>query len=161
LFLCPATVPLGDVNYTIENEGFQMLELAPGCCREKTDRDALEPEEFAREVRRLAIEAYRALTYPEIPDAELTRLKRRSEGLICQTQVPRAIDMTKWLCGVHRAIDVRLRYQEKADPAKSKTRLDEVHACCDQSTPRPLRLLRLPQSEVTMPTSSVASGVFD
>jgi hypothetical protein len=64
-----------------------MIELAPECCREKPDPEAFGAEEFARDIRRLAIDAYRALTYPDVPDADLTRLKRQSEGLLCQTQV--------------------------------------------------------------------------
>ena len=119
-----------------------MIELAPGCCREKTDPDALDPEEFAREVRGLAIDAYRALTYPDVSDAELTRLKRRSEGLLRETQVPRASEITQWLCSVHRAIDLRLRYQENVDPATSQTELVEVCTCCDRYSLLPLRLLR-------------------
>ena len=108
-----------------------MLELSPGCCREETDPDALEPEEFAREVRRLAIDAYRALTYPAGPHAELTRLNHRSTGLLCQTRVPRSIDMTKWLCGIQCAIDARLRYQEKVPPCLKPNSLKSTPAAID------------------------------
>jgi hypothetical protein len=90
-----------------------MFELSPRCCCEPADPDAFTPERFARDVRRLAIEAYKALTYPDVPQAELDGLKGRALELVSQTQVPRSPEMTRWLRNVGRAIDVRLEYDTK------------------------------------------------
>jgi hypothetical protein len=96
-----------------------MIRLAKAMCAERPATYEMEPEEFAGEVRRLAIDAYKGLTYPDVPRDELARLKLRSNALFRQSRASKAIEMTKWLCSVSRAIDVRLQYEKKVGPKLS------------------------------------------
>jgi hypothetical protein len=98
-------------------EESSMCELSLRSCCGQDDSDAFTPERFAREVRRLAIDAYKGLTYPHVPQAELDGLKRRASELFGQTEVPRSAEMTRWLRNIGRAIDVRLKYDTKVSPS--------------------------------------------
>jgi hypothetical protein len=90
-----------------------MIRLAKGMCAERPATGEMEPEEFAREVRRLAIDTYKGLTYPDVPGDELARLKLRANALFHHSRASRAIEMTRWLRSVNRAIDVRMKYEGK------------------------------------------------
>ena len=99
-----------------------MIRLAKAMRAERPATNEMEPEEFAREVRRLAIETYKGLTYPDFPGEELARLRHRSRALLRHSRTSRSIEMTKWLNSVNRAIDVRLRYENKVALAKRTKR---------------------------------------
>jgi hypothetical protein len=137
---------LGDITNWIANEALSMIEIAPGCCREGTAHGAFDPEGFARGVRTLAIDAYRALTFPDVAGAELTRLKRRAEGLLLQTQVRRTAEMDRWLRNIGRAIDVRLGYAEKVGLGAGRKGADVDERRGEATIPR-LRLFAWPKRE--------------
>jgi hypothetical protein len=80
----------------------------PGFCAERADPEKLDPDEFARGIRRLAIETYRALNRPDTPVEELTTLNRQFEALLNQSQELPAAEITRWLRNAMRAIDARL-----------------------------------------------------
>ena len=101
-----------------------MTERASVGSRLPTDPDAIDPLGFARQVRRLAIDAQRTLAYSDASIEELTCLKHRSKGLLHQIQVPRTIGSVRWLCVVDRAIDISLRNREKVSPRMCQAKLE-------------------------------------
>jgi hypothetical protein len=128
-----------------------MSQLSLRSCCERADSDAFTPEEFAREVRRLAIDAYRALTYPDVQRAELDALKGRASDLVSLTQVPRSPEMTRWLRNIGRAIDVRLRYDKKVTPRSCQKGL--VHSRTGRSPARRLIAFEPPMQPIASPKS--------
>ena len=140
----------------MENEASKMIRLAKAVAFERTGADEMGPEEFAREVRRLAIDAYRGLTYPDVPPDKLARLKHRSQALLGQIRGIRAIEMTKWLCSVSRAIDVRLRYENKVGRSARQTTVAKANASCDESAFPSIRLFAAPESNAPVPARAIA-----
>ena len=132
-----------------------MIRLAKAMGAKQTGIDEMDPAEFAREVRRLAIDAYKALTNPDFPEDGLTRLKHRSHALLCQTRVPRAIEMTRWLCSVNRAIDARLGYEGKVATSKRRTDVAETQSSCGRSAYPRIHLVTIPERDVRMPARTI------
>jgi hypothetical protein len=77
-------------------------------CSDQRDPDRLEPDEFGREIRRLAIDASRGLGRPDTSVDELTSLKRRFDDLLDRGQQVRASEINRWLRSGKRKIEVRL-----------------------------------------------------
>jgi hypothetical protein len=61
--------------------------------------------QFARAIRRLAVDAHRALQRPGASDGELRELQRRSEVLLRAARVSRKAAIRRWLRSAHRALD--------------------------------------------------------
>jgi hypothetical protein len=81
-----------------------MAERSSQLCPARPISGRLDPDEFAREIRQLAIDVHRSLTRPDTTDDQLTGLKRRFEDLLDQTHGPRAAEINSWLCSGHRMI---------------------------------------------------------
>jgi hypothetical protein len=131
----------------MDKEVSRMIRLASATSAERPATDKMEPAEFAREVRRLAIDAYKALTYPDVSGDELARLKHRSQALLGQIRASRAIEMTKWLCSVNRAIDVRLRYENKVGHREHLADVAKAGASCDELAVPLIRLFAVPECD--------------
>jgi hypothetical protein len=140
----------------MENEVSKMIRLANTVAFERSGAHEMEPEEFAREVRRLAVDAYRGLTYPDVPRDVLARLKRRSQVLLDQIRESGAIEMTRWLCSVDRAIDVRLRYEDKVGPSASQTEVAKSTERCEARARPLIRLYADPECDAPMPACATA-----
>jgi hypothetical protein len=70
---------------------------------------ALEPQDFANEIRCLAIDAHRALKHPETAAEELVSTKRRFEAILSRTPQPCMAQANRWLRSVLRVFHARLR----------------------------------------------------
>jgi hypothetical protein len=81
---------------------------ASGFCSERRVPDRLEADEFAREIRRLAIDSWRGLTRPDPSIDELSSLKGRFDDLLDRTQAPREAEINRWLLNGKRTINDRL-----------------------------------------------------
>jgi hypothetical protein len=65
----------------------------------------MDAEQFARAIRRLAVDAHRALHRPDASDGELLALRRWSEILLRAARVSRQAEIHRWLRSIHRALD--------------------------------------------------------
>jgi hypothetical protein len=81
-----------------------MAERITQNCPERRISGRLNSDEFAREIRQLAIDLHRTLTRTDTTVDQLTGLKRRFEDLLDQTHAPRAAEINRWLCSGHRMI---------------------------------------------------------
>ena len=119
-----------------------MAVLASGLCSERRVPDRLEPDEFAREIRRLAIDAWRGLTRTDTSVDELTSLKCRFEDLLRQRQGARVAEINRWLRNGKRAIDARLHLNPKEGLRvrlpHSKRLIRTSNVRPDPSIPRPV-----------------------
>jgi hypothetical protein len=115
-----------------------MIRIVPEGSCEPVDPNDRDPQDFAREVRRLAIDAYKALTYPDVADYALADLKLRSADLIRLSHAPRGSEITKWLRSIDRAIETRLQYEEKVSPGARRVVIADVG--CMRTTFRALKL---------------------
>jgi hypothetical protein len=61
--------------------------------------------QFARAIRRLAVDAHRALQRPDASDGELLELRRRSEVLLRAARGSRLAEIRRWLRSARRALD--------------------------------------------------------
>jgi hypothetical protein len=90
-------------------KGFPLMAICTKAFRpEPTDLEILDPDEFAQEIRQLAIDAWRSLSAPEPSLHELTGLTRRFDNLLRQTEEPGAAEINRWLVSAHRVILDRL-----------------------------------------------------
>jgi len=80
------------------------------------DACALEPQDFAKEVRSLAIDAHRALTHPETATEELINTKRRFEAILSRTPQPFTSQANRWLRSILQAVHARLHRQGASVP---------------------------------------------
>jgi hypothetical protein len=71
--------------------------------------EGMDAWQFARSIRRLAVDAYRALRRPDASDDELPELRRRSEVLLRAARGSRQAEIRRWLWSVHRALDAARR----------------------------------------------------
>jgi hypothetical protein len=85
-----------------------MAERTSQFCPARRIAGRLDSDEFAREIRQLAIDLHRSLTRPDTTIDQLTGLKRRFEELLDQTHEPRAAEINRWLCSGHRMIVAKL-----------------------------------------------------
>lgn len=92
-----------------------MAMSSSGCCPEQSDSGRLDPADFAREIRQLALDTYRGLTCPDSSVDELSALQRRFEDLLRQTQEPRTAELNRWLRSGDRAICARLHGDSSED----------------------------------------------
>jgi hypothetical protein len=88
-----------------------MADFTSQLCPARSIAGRLDPDEFAREIRQLAIDLHRSLTRPDTTVDQLTGLKRRFEDLRDQTHAPRAAEIHRWLCSGHRMILATLHSQ--------------------------------------------------
>jgi hypothetical protein len=77
---------------------------------------ALEPQDFAKEIRCLAIDAHRALTHPETATEELINTQQRFEAILSRTPQPLTAQANRWLRSILRAFHARLRRQGACGP---------------------------------------------
>jgi hypothetical protein len=61
--------------------------------------------QFARALRRLAVDAHRALRCPDASDGELLELRWRSEVLLRAAPGARQAEIRRWLRSAHRALN--------------------------------------------------------
>src|SRR5262245_63747415 len=85
------------------------------------DACALEPQDFAKEIRSLAIDAHRALTHPETATEELINTKRRFEAILSRTPQPLTAQANRWLCSIVQAFHARLQRQGASVPHLRQT----------------------------------------
>jgi hypothetical protein len=85
-----------------------MAERASGRCPERRVSGILDLDEFAQEVRQLAMDTHKSLTRLGTTVDELIGLKRRFEELLRQTQAPGAAEINRWLRNAYRMILARL-----------------------------------------------------
>jgi hypothetical protein len=64
----------------------------------------MDAEQFAWAIRRLAVDAHRALQRPDATDGELLALRRRSEVLLRAARGSRQAEIRRWLRSAHRAL---------------------------------------------------------
>jgi hypothetical protein len=81
-----------------------MAERTSQFCQARRIVGRLDSDEFAREIRQLAIDLHRSLTRPDTTIDQLAGLKRRFEDLLDQTHELRAAEINRWLCSGHRMI---------------------------------------------------------
>jgi hypothetical protein len=65
----------------------------------------IDAERFARAIRRLAVDAHRALKRPDAPDGELMELRRRFEVLLRAARGSQQAEIHHWLRSAHRKLD--------------------------------------------------------
>jgi hypothetical protein len=68
-----------------------------------------DPDEFARSIRRLALDAREVLGRPDSPLGELIRLHGRVFRLLQEVPGPRATGILRWLLAVRQRIGAKLQ----------------------------------------------------
>jgi hypothetical protein len=71
--------------------------------------EGMDAGQFAGAMRRLAVDAHRALRRPDASDDELLELRRRSEVLLRAARGARQAEIRRWLRSAHRALDEAMR----------------------------------------------------
>jgi hypothetical protein len=91
-------VERGAINPTDEGVPTSRAEEGAG------NQEGMDAGQFAWAIRRLAVDARRALRYPEASDVELLELQRRSEGLLKAAPGSRETEICRWLRRAQRAL---------------------------------------------------------
>ena len=89
----------GAVNPTDEGVSTSVAEEDAG------SPEGMDAEQFAWAIRRLAVDAHRALQRPDALDGELLELRSRSEVLLRAARGLRQAEIRRWLRSAQRALD--------------------------------------------------------
>ncbi|HZW34010.1 MAG TPA: hypothetical protein VFF52_25020 [Isosphaeraceae bacterium] len=82
--------------------------LRVGADQRRSQPETFDAGEFARSIRRLAIEAHEILNRPDAVTAELVELRRRLRGHLRAARSLQLAAIERWLWSAHRALDARL-----------------------------------------------------
>jgi hypothetical protein len=85
-----------------------MALTTPRMCSTRREAESLDPDEFARELRQLAMDTWRGLKVADTSFSELDSLNNRVEFLLRQTSEPPATEIKTWLRNAKRVIGARL-----------------------------------------------------
>jgi hypothetical protein len=72
------------------------------------DPRALDPEEVARRVRQLAVDAHRILNHPDTTVEELIALRRRFKELLRAGRGSQPTEIERWLRSAQQEVDAKL-----------------------------------------------------
>ena len=93
-----------------------MEEGTSGIGANRNGHGGLDPEELARRIRQLAIDAHRILTRPDTSIGEVSGLRRRVRVLLRETRGGlRATEIDRWLRAAQRAIEAELHLGPRED----------------------------------------------
>jgi hypothetical protein len=87
----------------------------------RSESGILDAGQFARAIRRLAIETHEILNRPDAATGELNGLRWRLELLLRVARGSRLTEIERWLRSARRALDARLPWRLVVSPEPTET----------------------------------------